>query len=67
MKKKYKKTKEEFLNDYYITCSCGYNNEKKRLENFGTCLLCGKVLDQKAHFRRIKKDKLRRNNEKTKH
>lgn len=58
MKKKYKKTKEEFLNDYYITCSCGYNNEKKRLNKYGTCLLCGKIIDEKAYFKRTIKNKL---------
>lgn len=38
--------------EQYITCNeCGYNNKKDRFEAFGTCLNCGKVLDEKVYFR----------------
>ena len=41
------------LRDWYITCpDCGYNNLKKRLKNYGTCLNCKRILDEQAYFRR---------------
>ncbi len=46
------KTKEEFMKDLYVTCNkCGYNNRKDRLENYGTCLLCGEIIDKKIYFK----------------
>jgi len=43
---------EEFMEELYITCNeCGYNNLKRRFENYGTCLRCGKILDKKVHFK----------------
>lgn len=45
-------SKEKFIEDRFITCDkCGYNNEKDRFQAFGTCLHCGKVLDDKVHFK----------------
>lgn len=35
---------KQFLKQKYVTCECGYNNKKERLEKFGACLRCGKVL-----------------------
>lgn len=44
-------SKEKMMEEY-ITCDeCGYNNKKSRFEAFGTCLRCGKVLDQKIYFK----------------
>ena len=44
--------KKENIMDKYITCDeCGYNNEKHRFEAFGTCLHCGKILDNKTYFK----------------
>lgn len=46
------KAKKEFMEELYVTCNkCGYNNKKKRLENYGTCLLCGEVIDKKSYFK----------------
>ena len=46
------KIKKDKIMDRYITCDgCGYNNEKKRFEAFGTCLSCGKVLDERTYFK----------------
>ena len=50
--KHYKDTKKEFLKNRFLTCKCGYNNERKRLENFGTCLRCGEIIDEKSYFKR---------------
>lgn len=33
-----------------IKCECGYSNLKKNVMRYGTCRLCGKVLDPKAKF-----------------
>lgn len=51
--KKYEDTKNEFMIARFITCPyCGYNNFKNRLENFGTCLRCGEIIDGKSYFKR---------------
>ena len=51
--KKYEDTKNEFMVARFITCPyCGYNNFKNRLENFGTCLRCGEIIDEKSYFKR---------------
>ena len=48
MKQKKKITKN-FPN--FIVCDkCGYNNFDYNVERYGTCLRCGKVLDEKAKF-----------------
>lgn len=47
----YIEDKEEFMRKNYITCKhCGYNNERGRFKQFGTCLKCGKILDEKTYF-----------------
>ena len=33
-----------------IVCECGYQNHKDAIKRFGTCKLCGKVLDSKAKY-----------------
>lgn len=36
---------------YRVTCpDCKYQNKKENVERYGTCILCGKVLDKKAKF-----------------
>lgn len=47
------RSKKEWINERFITCKyCGYNNFKKRLESFGTCLRCGKIIDEKSYFKK---------------
>lgn len=41
----------KFVEEHFTTCECGYNNKKDRLEIYGTCLRCGKILNQKAYLR----------------
>lgn len=49
--RKFKTSKEDFLRKTYIKCpKCKYNNEKGRLNHYGTCLKCGSVLDNKKYF-----------------
>lgn len=49
--KKIKDNKEDFMKKNYIVCPyCQYNNEKARFLQYGTCLKCGKILDNKVHF-----------------
>lgn len=44
---------KRFVSERFVTCKyCGYNNEKKRLENYGTCLRCRKIIDGKSYLRR---------------
>lgn len=33
-----------------IKCKCGYYNKKKYINIYGTCRMCGRVLDLKAKF-----------------
>lgn len=62
MKKKTFKTKEDFIKAYFITCPvCGYNNERKRNNQYGTCLKCGAILDDKTYFM-IRMQELIKNN-----
>lgn len=45
--------RNEFIKVRFTTCKyCGYNNFKKRLENYGTCLRCNRVIDEKSYFKR---------------
>lgn len=44
--------REKFIEDLFITCDeCGYNNLKNRFVAFGTCLRCGKIIDDRTYFR----------------
>lgn len=46
------KNREKFVKERFVTCKyCGYNNFKKRLENFGTCLRCGEIIDERSYFK----------------
>lgn len=35
----------------FVTCECGYNNQPQNVARWGTCRLCGKVLDKKVKYR----------------
>ena len=38
----------------YIECpKCGYNNERKRFQFFGTCLRCNHIMDGKIYLKRL--------------
>lgn len=51
MKKTKQLNKKDFMEKNYITCpECSYNNERGRFNQFGTCLKCGAILDQKVYF-----------------
>lgn len=41
-----------------VKCDCGYCNKKSMIDIYGTCRLCGKVLDSKAKYRYEMKKKL---------
>lgn len=34
-----------------IVCECGYHNHKSAIAIYGTCKLCGKVLDSRAKYK----------------
>ena len=34
-----------------IKCDCGYYNRKVNIKKYGTCTICGKVLDKKAYYK----------------
>lgn len=44
-------SKEKIMENYIVCDECGYNNEKERFEAFGTCLRCGKILDNRIYFK----------------
>lgn len=47
----FKESKDSFMKRNYITCKyCDYNNERARFLQYGKCLKCGKVLDEKTYF-----------------
>lgn len=44
-------TKKEFMEKNFVVCPyCHYNNEKNRFYQFGTCLKCSKIIDEKVYF-----------------
>lgn len=44
---------KRFVSERFVTCKyCGYNNEKKRIENYGTCLRCKNIIDGKSYLKR---------------
>lgn len=44
---------KEYKEIKYTSCPhCGYNNKRGRLEKFGTCLRCHKIVDKKIYLRR---------------
>ena len=48
-------------NDYEknIKCDiCGYQNHKRYVDVSGVCHLCGKILDEKAYFKKQMSEKL---------
>lgn len=57
-----RKSHEELMKSTYITCKCGYNNSKEKLNLYGKCLRCGEILDKRIYLkvmmrgRIIKKD-----------
>lgn len=56
---------EEFIKDNFTICPCcGYYNKKEYFNNYGTCLNCGKILNQKKYFERKLKIELRKTNKK---
>lgn len=42
------KKRKDFLDN--VICECGYQNHKESVKRYGTCKLCGKVLDPRAKF-----------------
>lgn len=47
----FKTSKDDFMKKNYITCpKCEYNNERARFLQYGKCLKCGEILDQKVYF-----------------
>lgn len=51
------KRKKNF-NETNIKCQCGYSNHKGLVDIYGTCKLCGAVLDPKAKYRYEMRKKL---------
>lgn len=43
-----KEKRDKPLNN--VKCECGYQNLLENVQRYGTCRLCGKVLDPKAKF-----------------
>lgn len=39
--------------DFVVCQYCGYNNERKRFNFYGTCLRCHKIMDQKIYLKRL--------------
>lgn len=51
---------KKFIEEHFITCECGYFNKKGRIDNYGFCLRCGKVLDEKAYLKyRVRMESLK--------
>lgn len=44
------KRKDDDYPDWVVCPKCGYNNHPDKVKFYGTCLRCGKVIDEKAKF-----------------
>ena len=53
------KKSKNIVCEEFIKCECGYSNEQRYIDIYGTCLKCGKVLNEQANFRHILYDKLK--------
>ena len=43
----------EFIGKDFVVCPhCGYYNEEKRFQLYGTCLRCHKIVDKKIYLKR---------------
>ncbi len=42
--------KKEYKNENVICPDCKYQNHKENVERYGTCKLCGRILDEKSKF-----------------
>ena len=42
--------KDKVKIDFKVCEHCGYNNHPRRVSFYGTCLRCGKVIDEKTKF-----------------
>ena len=41
-----------FIEENFVVCDkCGYNNKRGRLDNYGFCLRCNNVIDERAYFK----------------
>lgn len=45
-----KKTENKMFRDN-IKCECGYENKLVNVKKYGTCLRCGKTLDEEVKFK----------------
>ena len=54
--KKYKggyMKKKKYVYIEFVECPfCGYNNEPKRFQYYGTCLRCHEIIDKKIYLKR---------------
>lgn len=43
--------REQWIKDNFIICDCGYCNNKRRVDFYGNCICCGRILNDKAWFK----------------
>lgn len=53
------RNRSKWLEERIIICDCGYNNHKEAIDIYGSCIMCGKILDDRAYFRYQLKKKLK--------
>lgn len=56
--------RNKFVEEKFIKCECGYHNKKDMINVYGSCHLCGKILDKKAYFNWQIKSRMRNKKEK---
>lgn len=42
--------KKEIINKN-IKCECGYQNHPENIQKYGNCRGCGKIIDERAHYK----------------
>lgn len=55
---------EEFIKHNFVVCKCGYNNKIEYVNYYGSCLRCGKILNEKAYFKKKLKLEIKKENKK---
>lgn len=54
-----KEKREKWLDENFVICECGYHNHKEPVNFYGICCKCKKVLNERAYFRYMLKNKIK--------
>lgn len=44
--------RKKWLEENFVVCQCGYFNNKRAVDFYGNCICCGRILNDRAWFKR---------------